>query len=163
MAAPKRQIPIQTKRKIKGTTKLYSDLYKLNVSTMLKNVSWSEIPEMIPVEHVHFFHTMDSSGKPLTTSTTIGGHYHKIEITPAENPNDPPIIKCISGPVKKVMKKIRGKFTKVEVASEEEDNHTHEVQYISSEHVTIRRMNPEIINMIAQDANKLVAPSGVVG
>jgi len=151
-----------TKRIMKGTSEIYSDLFKLDVALMKKNISWSEVPDYVNVEHCHFFHTVDSSGIPQYTSTKIGGHYHKMEIIPSATKEDPPTVKCVSGPLKKVKQKQRGRLVTVEVPAEEEDYHTHEVTYLSSETVQIRRMKPEIINMQAVEANKIAPIPGVI-
>jgi hypothetical protein len=151
-----------TKRRLKGQTKLYSDLFKLTVAKMKVNISWSDVPEYHEVEHCHFFHTVDSSGRVQTTSTKIGSHYHRIEVKPSENPNDPPIVTCVSGPLKKVAERRLGQSVLKEVPLSPVDDHHHDVVYISSDEVILRRMTPEVINMQAREAQKTAPIKGVI-
>ncbi len=56
-------------RRYPGQAKIDSDLFKLNVAVMVKNVAWQEDTfEPVNVEHVHFFRTMDSQGRKQTMS-----------------------------------------------------------------------------------------------
>lgn len=147
-----------------GTTRRYSkfelldhDLYKLEAASMLKNISYTDLPHLVPVEHCHFFHTIDSTGKKQTTCNQVGGHFHEMIIT--EVPGKAPTVKC--GPaVRYVLKKIGGKLRKVlEVL--QHDQHTHEVTYISSEKISPRKVNNEYVKV--QALLDSVAPKPVDG
>lgn len=133
------------------------DLYKLLVAPMLKNTSQDgQAPNYVPAEHCHFFHTVTSDGKEQNTSSTIGGHFHVMEIvtpeqtfiTKDENGNDvtetiAAVYKC-SAPMAYFAKKNRyGQVVKTLMLANEDDMHTHEIQYIKSEKIPQRVKNFE--------------------
>lgn len=146
------------------------DLFKLKVESMMKNVSWTkEEPDYRPVEHCHMFHTIDSSGKPQKYSTAQGGHFHEMEVVYKDGV---PEVVCKSGPLEWVWIK-RGK-RRIKVArpifdglfrdfdSENPkipvDVHKHEVQYIKSDRIALRRINEEAQVLIAKNAALTTKP-----
>ena len=143
------------------------DLYKLKVASMLRNISWNAVPENVSIEHCHFFHTVDSDGKVQTTSTAIGGHFHEMEVIPQANGVAKVI--CKSGPMTHGKTKFRGQWKKTNVPYYPEDkegnigdDHTHEVQYISSCEITPRINNIEALKVIGEDASKSAGLPGVL-
>jgi len=161
-------MPIETKPKAKTLEEqptqkrvfaqdriLIHDLYKLNVSTMLKNISWTEQPDYVKIEHCHFFHTIDSDGKIQVTSTAVGGHYHEMEVV--QMPDGAAMVKCKGKPMRSGKVKVRGVWKKASVIYDEEDDHTHEVQYISSCEIKPRINNTEALRVISAEASKTAA------
>jgi len=157
------------RRIFKGDGKIYHDLYKLEQEDMLKNMSFSNndpIWEKIP--HVHYFHTVDSSGKIQTRTTNIGGHFHKIKVEYV-NENEAPKVTCISGPLIYITKRIKGRMQKVEAPymvdydGSSLDDHVHEVTYRGSEIITLRKTNEMAVRMQAIEAQKTAPLPGVIG
>lgn len=108
------------------------DLYKLQVNAFMKNVALAgSHPEYEKAEHVHWFHTITSDGKPQTRSNSVGGHFHKMEIIP-QGKGQPPTVRCASGPLREVVQIVNGKRVKREVPVNDVDHHTHDVQYVRS-------------------------------
>lgn len=135
--------------------KMIHDLYKLTVAPMLKNISWTDVPEYTSIEHCHFFHTIDSDGKAQTTSTHVGGHFHEIEIIPVDG--GVAMVRCKGGPKKVGKAKVKGIWKKTAIPYDEEDTHTHDVQYISSCEIKPRVNNTEALKVISTEANKTAA------
>lgn len=129
----------ETIRRMKGTGKVYHDLFKLEVASFKKNIGTARSPRLIDTEHCHFFHTFDSSGRKMEYSSSIGGHAHKITVKEVDGKL---VAEC--GPAIKIDRAEKG-----EANSKEEraftDNHIHEVLYVDSEEVEIRRRNPNAL------------------
>jgi len=159
--------PKGQKRVFKGTQEIHHDLFKLKVATMLKRKpeSWGlgtdelDKQDMLDVEHVHFFHSVDSDGKVQTNCSTIGGHFHIMEV--AQGADGVPVVKCGSGPMHFARKKVRGKMKRVMIPVNEVDDHTHDVQYIESMTVKRRKLSAEAANVVAHDAQKTAPIPGV--
>lgn len=127
------------------------DLFKLSVAKMTKNIAiQDQKPEFHAVEHVHFFHTIDSSGRKQTMSTAIGGHFHLVTVVGEKG--GVPILE-ISEPRKFVSRKKYGKVQrdigKVLLEKDHEDGenlydtHTHEYVYLGSHKIKARVPNKE--------------------
>jgi len=113
-----------------NTITLDSDLFKLEVSFMEKNMGVDgQKPSIEKIEHCHFYRTYDSSGKKLDNCSYIGGHTHTI--TPNFDDDGKITAKC-STPI----------------WSYKTDTHTHEVRYIKSDKVQKRRINADAIREI---------------
>jgi hypothetical protein len=138
-----------------------SDLYKLLVETRLHNVAWTGEPDYQELEHCHFFHTFDSKGREQTCCVSTGQHHHKMKVTKVKG--GVPKVECISGPMCWTKKKVRGRWTKVEIPFNEDDQHTHEVKYIRSHKVVMRKTNAEAVNLVTLAATKEAPVSGVIG
>lgn len=122
---------MSTKRVYTEELVIDSDTFKLEVSNFSKNLSFDDKrPLLIGVEHCHFFHTFDSSGKHMTTSNQVGGHHH--EVTVREDKNGKLLASC--GPA------IPANFG---------DNHTHKTTYLKSDRFKVRKMNDEAQRVIA--------------
>ena len=114
----------------KGEIDVDHDLFKLEVASMKKNVSIdTNSPLYIGVEHCHFFHSFDSSGKKQATSSPIAGHSHKVTTKVDEKGN----LVAVCGPA---IRKAGSSETVV-------DDHWHEVTYLRSERLTVRKVNAE--------------------
>lgn len=116
------------KRVFKGEQLLNHDLYKLEPTNLVRNASYNEdAPIYENVEHSHFFHSIDSRGKPQTHCNKVGGHFHEISIDDNGKAHCGP-------PIREVKIKKHGRtFTKYEVMKD--DIHTHKVVYRFSEKV----------------------------
>lgn len=134
------------------------DLFKLRIATMRKNVSWTDKADIQLIEHVHMFHTVDSSGKKLTACGQVGGHHHDVEVI-GTGPDGVPQLK-VSGPRKYVRHRKLGKISVPlsELGDEDGDFHTHKVDYLGSEKIQIRQVNIEYAKFAAAQA-ALQAPS----
>lgn len=142
------------KRVWKGSQTFVHDLYRLEVSTCLRNQSYKMGDPIIEkIEHKHFFHSVDRKGKKLTRSTITADHFHDIEVE-LNKAGEITAIKC--GPAKRVTEKLVGpeNFRK-RVKSVESpswikhanegietitDEHTHEITYVTSEELSPGRI-----------------------
>jgi hypothetical protein len=140
----------------KGTQQIDHDLFKLKVALMTKNVSFTDRPELVEFEHCHIFHTYDSNGKKQDTCSAVGGHFHPIVVR--QGKDGVPVIE-VGPPRKWVLKRIRGRNQRVmapiDLGDTDKngnplfDEHTHEVDYLGSERITLRQSNVEFAKMEA--------------
>lgn len=134
----------------KGDFEFRHDLVRLKVSTMQKNVSYKKyVPQLEPVQHEHFFHSVDMKGRANRYCQAVGGHFHEVTVDwdrPDAHGN--PTIKV--GPAlreidvkSKATGKVRKRIEKVRFASGmiegdmdggPEDDEVVEVSYINDEH-----------------------------
>ncbi len=153
------------------------DLYRLETENCLKN----PFPQqeavsrdaLVQKPHCHFFHTIDSNGRPRTFKGEDGkmyyitelqcNHFHLVELEKREE-GQPPAVKCVSGPLKWAKKKIAtpdGGFKWKRVVRPAGptnkgfdpetgmdrimpfDTHKHEVRYIKSNKVHQRQKNSD--------------------
>jgi hypothetical protein len=129
---------IEPKRAFAKDQVIPSDLFKLEIAQMAKNVSGDDKkPIWQPVEHVHFYHTRCSDGKIQTTCSAVGGHKHEIKVTTDKAGNL--IAKC-SAPI--------GLSKEVALL----DKHTHEMTYLMSTEVTRRVYNNEAQKFLSTQA-----------
>lgn len=90
--------PVQTGElvpnlKIRNQQVIHHHLFKALLSKMKKNISWKRgQPDIREVEHVHFFHSVNSWAMPQEYTNEVGGHFHKI--TWDYDANGTPIAKC---------------------------------------------------------------------
>ena len=55
------------------------DRFKLQVANMKKNTSWDrKRPQLVDMEHAHFFLSKNEAGQPQEYCSPIGGHFHKL-------------------------------------------------------------------------------------
>lgn len=146
----------------KNEIQIKSDLFKLELSKCNLNKGWNDSVNLEEIEHVHFFHTYDSDGKKMTRTNSVAGHFHVVEFK-EQGPNKPVEIISVSGPMRDVKRKIRGRYHKVTepVDSMLEDNHTHDIAYRRSENVKMREVAPEAVNLVALEAQKTAPIAGV--
>lgn len=139
-----------------------SDLFKLEVAECHMDKSWNDVPNLEAVEHVHFYHTYDSDGRKMAKTNTVAGHFHLIEYQ--EQGEDKPVkIISVSGPMRELKRRIKGRFTKVNepVSDKLEDNHTHKITYRRTEKIQARQISPNAVNIEAAEAQKTAPISGV--
>jgi hypothetical protein len=150
-------------RVFKGSIVMVHDLFKLLLSTMVKDVGFNpEKPVRQEIEHVHFFHTIDSNGRKQLYSNAVGGHFHACTVVETDGV---PEIK-IGPPLKAVRKKVRGGWVTAHEAircGDEVDNHTHAVEYIRSEEIKMRDHNTHANQFISAEATKAVIPADLAG
>lgn len=131
---------IEPKIKWQGTESFRHDLFKLGVSKCIKNKSYTQgDPNIVQVEHVHFFHSHSSEGNEHTRCEIAAGHYHEVKVSVDENGD----FKAECGPAVSVETKIQGT-----IAYNEEgpikfydnksrqwilDDHRHDISYIRSQ------------------------------
>lgn len=153
--------PATVNRIIKGTQVFWHDLFKSDVKTMIKCIfaredekgnGMQKEEDMKQVEHVHFFHSHDSAGRPQTTCVSVGGHFHHIKThddqgNPLVDKNGQPRVEC--GPPMRRVKVKRGRRMvtveeKVTWGMEEggklEDKHTHHFKYMDSQELSPDKM-----------------------
>lgn len=158
------------KRTFTGTKEVLTDLFKLMTATVIKYEGWEpdkEHPETHANkyshwEHTHPFRTYDRKGSKLETSTPIGGHFHVVKWEPSTDPNVPPKILSVSGPMVMQRKRVKGKETMVPVPANDFDEHTHDIEYIRTSRMEHQSTNLEAQKVIAWDAQKY-APVPEVG
>lgn len=129
----------KAKLKFRQDLELISHSYKLLVTPMQKNQSWTEVPNWQTVEHVHWFHTLNSHGKPNDKCNPIAGHFHeiKVELLPGEK-----VPTVTVGPAMiMVTKKVQGILRQVPELYNEPNPHTHEARYIDSHKFKIKQIN----------------------
>lgn len=146
----------KTGRSFRSTQQIHHDLFLLSPEPMqrdtrLEKHGTPDPEETVAVQHQHFFHTIDSSGRVQDTCSPIGGHFHIMEVTD-NGPNDPPTVKCVSGPMRWGVKKVNGKKKRVPVPVNHYDTHTHDCTYLQSEVVTPRKPNAEAAKVQANVA-----------
>lgn len=125
------------KRIYANQQELDHDLYKLEISSLKRNASYSEAnPIWENVEHGHYYHSIDSRGRKQDFSNKVGGHFHKIMIDKDGNA-------LCSKPLREV--RIKTKFGRTITKFEEikEDDHTHAVTYRFSEKIKPSAPNVE--------------------
>lgn len=145
-APPSRpQAPMAAQPRVyKGTQTVDHDLYKLKVATMKKDIGWNpKKPDMVAIEHVHIFHTIDSNGKRQTACGQVGGHHHDVEVIHGAEGHAPTI--KVSGP-RIYIRNEDGMKVSVPLnrpGIRNGDYHTHEVEYLNSEKIKIRETSLE--------------------
>lgn len=153
--------PATVQRIIKGSQVFWHDLFKSDVKTMIKCIfnradekgaGMQKEEDLKTVEHVHFFHSHDSNGRPQTTCVSVGGHFHHIKThddngNPLVNKDGTPRVEC-GPPMRRVkVKKGRKMVTveeKVTFGMEDgkmvTDNHTHNFKYQDSQELSPDKM-----------------------
>lgn len=158
------------KRNMTGKKEVFTDLFKLMTATVIKYEGWEkegiEHPDSHPAkfshwEHTHPFRTYDRKGDRMKTSTPIGGHFHLVEWADSPNPDEPPVIKSISGPMVMQKKIVRGKQTQIAVPANDYDDHTHDVEYIRSGKIEFTATNIEATKVVAFESSKTAPIQGV--
>ena len=157
-------------RNVSGVKEVFTDLFKLQVATVIKYEGYAaegeEHPDTHPSkfskwEHTHPFRTYDKKGQKVKTSTPIGGHFHVVEWEENPNPNGTPIIKSVSGPMVMGKEKIKGRTVNVPVPINEYDDHTHDVEYVRSSKVSFTPVNDAAQMFIAHESMKGAPIAGV--
>ena len=139
-------------RREKGSAEFIHDLFKCKVNKAKKNIAYKK-GEVILVdfEHVHFFHTFDSHGRPQEFTGAVGGHKHRLKIR--VNANGDFVAEC--GPALREIEVKKGKhyikkwepvsFIDEQHLTDDEptrivDGHTHDVEYVQSESLSKQKV-----------------------
>lgn len=140
-------------RIFKGHRKVIHDLFELKRAIFKQNVSYKFFsPQIVEIEHKHFFHSVDRKGLPNNVSSDNSGHFHYVELSADKDGKMK--VKC--GPaMRKITKKVKGKerdvvepvFYGAEDINEIDpqtgkrvaiiDDHTHELEYVSAEELSL--------------------------
>ena len=153
--------PQVLQRRYKENMSFFSDLFKLNVASMLQWKGYQEITKDAPLdengnlnedwfhtEHCHWFHTFDSNGKEQFYTPMIGQHCHKIEIKrDPSNPEDILSFKVVGPPLKWIITKKYGKRQKI-LSPDPHDTHTHEMEYKKTNKLSRPDINSEAVKVI---------------
>lgn len=124
-------------RVYKDQMEFNSDVFKLEEAKMIKNASWDDKnPIPIGVGHCHIFRTMDSAGKKLDKAHSVAGHTHEIKVNVDSKGNF--VAECSPPISNKPM--LMG------------DNHTHEVTYIGSNRIELRKFNKDAQQFIQKES-----------
>lgn len=149
-----------TERFYPGKEEMISDLFKLELSYMLKNQAIDgHEPEYEKVEHVHFFRTVDSGGKTTTTSNAIGGHFHEVKWHKDLSGNV--VIDSVS-PAMKWVTRGAGKNKRRVMEALSHDNHEHTITYKRSHSFKAMELNKEFVKFQATQT-KPAAVEGIIG
>ena len=119
---------VETKRVYSANMKLDSDLFKLEITMMKKNIGYNNDKHILAdVEHCHFYRTVDSNGRSQKNSSYVGGHSHDIEVFEVFKDGENHL-KAKCSPAK------GSKFV---------DTHVHNVHYVRSDKIYRRKLNEE--------------------
>jgi hypothetical protein len=149
---------VQPKIKMKNAISKHHHLFKAEVAPVLKNVSFRPgNPEIVKIEHCHFFHTIDSRLKEQRYTTPTNNHYHEVKWFVD---SDGELRAECGPPIRKVQKTRRDGSTysvEGEISYKNEyhdrnnmpadivDDHTHDMTYVGSE-----LLSPKIIKSIQE-------------
>lgn len=158
-------------RNMSGRKEIFTDLFKLSPAQVIKYEGFRE-NEAHPEdqkhkqdftywEHTHPFRTYDKKGDAQKYSTPIAGHFHVIEWAPGKNPDDPPVIKSVSGPMVMGKQKIRGRVVQAPVPANDYDFHTHDIEYMRSSKMEFSTTNVEAAKVVAFESSKTAPIPGV--
>jgi len=161
-----------TRRRYTAQQEKDHDLYKAKLAKFIRDLAWSKDGSgRQEVEHVHFFHTIDSSGREQTLTNQVGGHFHEIKVIPSKDPNGVPTVEC--GPAMTWGTVGKGKAKRrvmmapkiaVDTDNEEVDTHTHEMEYLGSQRIQMRKPNVEAAKFQAEMAAKQdIKVPGILG
>jgi hypothetical protein len=133
-----------------GRMKVRIDTFKLAAAMMKKNVGIQQDERdaakrarinsrtrgaiIVELEHCHIYHTYDSSGKEMSRCNHVGGHTH--EITVSKDADGNLVAKC-SPPIQNSPSE----------TIVNDDDHTHNVVYLKSQDVELRRINEDAARM----------------
>jgi hypothetical protein len=137
---------VEPKIKIRSQQAVHHHLFKAQIAKMKKNISFTPgQPDIRDVEHVHFFHSVNSLAMPQTHTSEVGGHFH--EVTWETNANGDLVAKC-GPPLKRISKKGRNGQSQTKIVPVKwqnlikendqdpdwvEDNHLHQMTYEGSD------------------------------
>jgi hypothetical protein len=141
----------EVKRVFKGEQTVHHDLFQLQPEKVRKNVGYDpKKPIIEEYDHIHWFHSFDSSGRPQKYSSPQAGHIHEVEW---EVVDGKPTITKVGPPLSSTSKKL-GKNRAADPSGHLRDNHVHEAVYRYSEVLNIRRLSEEAQRAIAERANE---------
>lgn len=138
--------PAPPRMVMKGERKMVHHLFASSIEDCLKNVSYvPKKPELKPMPHKHFFHSVDNRGRRLTTSSMANGHFHEVTWESDPETGD---LRAKSGPAlhKVTVQFEDGTFEVQDLPVEWKDargkvyrdDHQHEWEYLDSEEFTAK-------------------------
>lgn len=144
--------------RMRNAASKHHHLFKAEVAKALKNTSWKPgQPNIVKVEHCHFFHTIDSGLRSLKYTSAINNHYHEVKWRVDSNGDF--VAEC-GPPIRKLQKTRRdGSTYSVEgpitidndypdqngMPEKIVDDHRHEMTYIGSDLIS-----PKMIKAIQE-------------
>jgi len=144
------------------------DVFKSDVRDFLKNTSFKAGQISIEkVQHSHIFHTIDSRGKELQLTDTVGGHFHEVKVEVDENG----YLKAVCGPAMvRENIKTRSGLAKIKISplrfhdeyndKDIVDDHSHEFTYLRSEMINVgNRSTPANATAFLQQMKQMNATS----
>lgn len=151
----------QDRRIFKGAYKFHHDRFKLEIADVMLNISYTKTKRFDPIQHQHWFHTVDSDGKVQKFSSAMAGHFHEMEVI-----NDPkgglPSVKC--GPARQwSVERTDTGTRRVSAPIDEKAQHLHEISYRDSEEIEVRSMSIEAAKVQVIDADKTKPIPGILG
>lgn len=164
---------IETGIRLRSQQVQHHHLFKAELSKMKKDLTaWKKgNPKIVGVEHVHFFHSINSFGMPQTTTNEVGGHFH--EISWDLDDSGTPRAKC-GPPLRKIMKKGRNGMKRTSIVPVEfdvipdddesstkiKDEHVHPMTYHGSDEISTSKVQ-EIQRKNAEAIQKMTPPKPV--
>lgn len=142
---PTSQPTNRARRFFKESKEIISDTWELEESKFVrrKDKSNPNNPDWELRKHKHFFRTFDSSGRKLTKSCAIGGHWH--EVTTRVEEDGTLVAEC--GPAIYKNEKSESKMPKR--YRRPEDGHTHVMRFLGSDLIKRRTISKEAQAYIA--------------
>lgn len=72
--------PVAPKYNMSGSRTMLHHLFRGQLAEFLKNRSFKPgNPDITKVPHQHFFHTINSAGRPQKFTAAVGGHFHEVQ------------------------------------------------------------------------------------
>lgn len=139
-----------TQIKLKHGGLQWHHLYKADLRKAKKNIDFrANMVNLVDMEHVHFFHSINSQGKTQKYTNAVGGHFH--EITTYVDDKGNMKARCgealryidrrkPDGSVRKVLQKVEF-YDGMDGMNGRTypDDHIHQVDYIASEEIEIKK------------------------
>lgn len=133
--------------------------FKLKPVDMKRDLSWQKgIVKLDSIAHGHYYHSCNSWGQPQKNCNAVGGHFH--EVTWSVGESGDLVAKC--GPaMKKVTYKAPSGMNKTKIVPIEfydgenqrtiVDNHTHEIEYIHSNKISLAHATDSAVKAAAME------------
>lgn len=138
------------------------DLFKLKLAQFKKNTSFKKFtPNIVSVDHNHFFHSHDRKGRENEYCSAVGGHFHKV----IKNEDGSIEFGVALRKVKKPMRdgSFRPVIEPVHYATNDPersiaDNHIHETEYLHSESLNLNQTGDPATQKAVAEAMKGAIP-----
>lgn len=134
----------EEKIRYKGMGTFRHDLFKAEVDKFKKNVSWVyKDPRIEEVEHCHFYHSHNSSGRPQRYTSSAVGHFHEVTVSTDDEGN---LVAECGPPLEKIFRTLTNGQQKSEIVQIAyfdqnrndyiRDDHRHDMTYLHSEELS---------------------------
>lgn len=110
-----------SKIKMRSSKKFLTHHFQCSVEKMRQDIGWTGTPVWKWIDHMHFAHTKDSSGRTQKYTTKINGHCHELEW---EMVDGEPVAR-----IGRAFKEYKGKYYDMP----EEQQHTHTCEYFGTD------------------------------